>query len=253
VSRLSISGLQKRYRNQAVLRDISLELPAGTLLGLFGANGSGKSTLLRCIAGIDRPDAGRICIDGIDLGQDPVGARSRLGYAVDLARLPPELSCRQCIELVARVRKAAAMPWALVEALEFARWLDTAVAHCSLGTRQKLSVVLALIGEPPLILLDEALNGLDPVAAYTLKTLLRQLTQHQGCSVLLATHAMDTVDLWDQAILLEGGTILRHWDTPALCALGAESASALEREVVAALLAARRAAAHPDVCPSGPS
>ena len=237
MNRLSISGLHKHYRNQAALSGIDLDLGDGVLLGLFGANGSGKSTLLRCIAGIDKPDAGRIVIDGIDLALNPVGARARLGYAVDTASLPPQLSGRQCIELVARVRGASALPWPLVEALDLARWLDSSVETCSLGTRQKLSVVLALIGEPRLLLLDESLNGLDPVAAFTLKTHLRHLTREQGCSVLLATHAMDTVDLWDEAILLEG-SILRRWDTAALRAL--ETGAALEREVVAALVAARK-------------
>jgi ABC-type Fe3+/spermidine/putrescine transport system ATPase subunit len=153
MKRLSISGLHKHYRNQPALSGIDLDLRDGVLLGLFGANGSGKSTLLRCIAGIDKPDAGRILIDGIDIGLDPVGARARLGYAVDTASLPPQLSGRQCIELVARVRGrgASTVPWALVEALDLTRWLDHSVETCSLGTRQKLSVVLALIGEPSLL------------------------------------------------------------------------------------------------------
>lgn len=239
---LTIRDLQKRYYNRPALEGIQLDLQPGTLLGLFGANGSGKSTLLRCIAGIETPDAGRIGIDGIDLADDPVAARARLGYAVDTAHLPAELTGRQCIALVSRVRNAdpATVPWPLIEALDLARWLDRAVETCSLGTRQKLAVVLALIGAPKLLLLDESLNGLDPVAAFTLKAQLRQITREQGCSVLLATHAMDTTDLWDEAVLLEG-SIIKHWDSAALQALNRQPGAALEREVVSALVAARAA------------
>lgn len=235
MSLLRIAGLHKAYAGLPVLQGLDLEIGSGEFCGLVGANGSGKSTLMRCIAGIDRADRGHVEIDGRSLSDDPVLAKAGLGYAVDVNTLPTELSGRQCMALVGRVRglpDADAGSQALADALNLTPWLDRRVQVYSLGTRQKLSIVLALMGSPRLILLDESLNGLDPVAAYTLKQHLRQQVRQRGCSVLLATHAVDSLDFWDRALLLDG-SIVRQWNT----ADGALSAAALEQQIVAALIA----------------
>ena len=155
---LSIQALHHAYGPHRVLNGVDLNLERGEFLALIGPNGSGKTTLLKCLAGILTPQQGSIHIDGANLASDALAAKARLGFAVDPTLLPSLLSGRQCLELFAGARGLPGIPadtLALAEALNFARWLDRDVQDYSLGTRQKLGILLGLIGTPPLIILDE--------------------------------------------------------------------------------------------------
>jgi ABC-2 type transport system ATP-binding protein len=241
--RLHVDQVTLAYGPHPVLNGVELALAAGELVGLIGPNGSGKSSLMRICAGVLAPRAGAVWIDGIDLHADPLGARRRFGYAVEPERLPPALRGRQCIELVARTRALDAgaldAAHALSHALGLTPWLEQEVAGYSLGTRQKLAVVLALLGSPPLLLLDEVLNGLDPLAAFALKEELRRRAD-AGAAVLLATHGLEVAERFlDRAVLLLDGRIAADWDREALHRLRNETVGGLEAAVVARLRAAR--------------
>lgn len=236
---LLIENLDLDRAGQPVLRGVGLSVAAGERVGLIGPNGSGKSSLLRVCAGL-LPCSGSLRVAGIDPRSDPLAARARFGMAVDPARLPEGLRVQQCIELVAHLRGLDADDVArageLAGALGLSPWLDAEVATCSLGTRQKLCVVLALLGDPPLLLLDEVFNGLDPVAAWQLKTLLRERAA-AGAGVLLTTHDLAGAEReFDRVILLIEGRIAAHWSRPALDALGNQPGG-LEAAVVAQLQA----------------
>lgn len=238
-ARLALRDIHLSYGADAVLRGVDLCIGAGELVGLIGPNGSGKSSLMRACAGLV-PCAGHIAIDGIDPRVQSNEARQRFGYAVDPASLPGVLRGRQCIELIAGVRQcgehARAQAVALADALGLSPWLEREVAEYSLGTRQKLAVVLALLGTPPLLLLDEVLNGLDPLAAFQLKTILRECAD-AGSSIVLATHALDVAERsLDRAVLLLDGRIAADWNRTELDRLRA-SAGGLEAAVVARLRA----------------
>ena len=236
---LEVSGLDKSLGGKPVLRGLAFNLQAGEFAGLIGPNGSGKSTLMRCLCGVLPADAGRIVIEGHVLGDDPRAARHRLGYAVDPALLPAELDGRQCLELVAQARGLAAVPvdsFNLARQLGLDRYLDAIVASYSLGTRQKLSVVLALLGQPPLLLLDESLNGLDPISALALKEHLAWLARERGCAVLLATHSLEIAEFFlTRASLLLGGRLVRDWHAQELEQLRHAPGQSLERAVVEVL------------------
>jgi ABC-2 type transport system ATP-binding protein len=235
---LSVHALALSLGGAAVLRGVDLALQPGTFTGLVGPNGSGKSTLLRCLAGILAPDAGRVRIAGHDIVETPLQAKGALGFAPDPAGLPDALRGSDCLELFARARGLPAVPddtWTLAEALQFTRWCPREVGSYSLGTRQKLSVLLGLLGTPPLLLLDESLNGLDPVSALRLKQHLTTLARNRGCAVLLATHGVEIAEHHlDAVLLLDEGRIRASWDRPALDALRA-SRGGLEHAIVAAL------------------
>lgn len=242
---LEVHQLQLRYGANAVLRGVDLRLAPGELVGLVGPNGSGKSSLLRCIAGLLPAGGGQIRVAGHALEENPLAARACLGHAVDPAVLPRLLRGRQCLELVAQTRGLGSVPAAsldLAEALALSPWLEQPVAAYSLGTRQKLAIVLALLGDPPLLLLDEVLNGLDPLAAYALKEALRARAD-AGAAVLLATHGLEVAERFlDRAVLLLDGRIVADWDRAALATLRADG-EGLEGAVVALLRAERTAAA----------
>lgn len=237
-ARLALQDIGLSFGPRSVLHRVDLALQPGELVGLIGPNGSGKSSLLRIAAGVLSPTRGTVCIDGIEAARDPVAARARLGYAVEPDRLPAALRGRQCLELVARTRalsgRALERAHGDAQALGLAPWLEAEVGEYSLGTRQKLALVLALLGEPPVLLLDEVLNGLDPLAAYALKQLLRARAD-AGAAVLLATHGLEVAERFlDRAVLLLDGRLAADWDRPALHALRT-SGGGLEAAVVARL------------------
>jgi ABC-2 type transport system ATP-binding protein len=232
---LRVQQLHHRFGRNEVLRGVDLELQGGELVGLIGPNGAGKSTLMRCIAGVEQLQQGSVCIDGIDIAADALAARRQLGVAVEPERLPPLLTGQQCLQLVADLRgETAALDecTALSSALGLMPWLARPVGEYSLGTRQKLAIVLALIGRPRLIVLDEVLNGLDPLAAYALKQALRARADAGAC-VLLATHGLEVAERFlDRAVLLLDGRIAADWNTEALAAMRSDPDGGLEHAVV---------------------
>jgi ABC-2 type transport system ATP-binding protein len=220
---LEIGGLCAAYGRRAVLKDICLRLPAGEWFALIGPNGCGKSTMLDCIAGKLAPTGGDLRIAGHSLATDPAGAKRQLGYACAPEKLPGLLTARQCFEVHAGAKglssiDAELMP--LAEELKFLPYLESFVDTLSLGTKQKLAVLLCLIGDPKLIILDEAFNGLDPASSLVLKRHLRRRLDDRGATLVLATHALDIVEHYaDHAALLIDGVLAREWTKSDIAAL----------------------------------
>lgn len=238
---LAISALRAGYGEIEILHGIELRLCLGEWLGLVGPNGSGKSTLLACLSGHLAPSAGSVAIDGYDLQLHTLAARQRLGYAMAPELLPRYLSGEQCLAVYSSARGLVA-PEAellqLADALRFTPWLTQAVASYSYGTRQKLALLLALLGEPRLVVLDESFNGLDPASALVLKRHLRARVDSGRCSVVLATHALDIVERYaDRAVLLYDGRLLRGWNANDLARLRAMPGEGLEGELALAMQA----------------
>lgn len=235
---LEVGSLHAGYDKLIVLSGVDLEISRGEWLALLGPNASGKTTLLHCIAGMLVPSAGSISICGCSLRQDAMGAKRQLGFGCAPERLPGLLTGRQCLEVYAAAKALSAVDadvLALAEAFAFTGMLDRFVGSYSLGTRQKLAVLLALLGEPALVVLDEAFNGLDPASALVLKRHLRERVSARRCGVLLATHALDVVERYsDRAVLLLDGRIARGWDREQLAALRAMPGEGLEAALAAA-------------------
>lgn len=206
---LEIRSLQAAYGAQTVLHDIDLQIPLGSWFCLLGPNGVGKSTLVHCLSGRVEPQRGSIRICGHALDTEPLAAKGRLGLACTPEQLPGLLSGWQCLEVYASAKGMNSFDQStltLLEALHVEKYLDKCVDTYSLGTRQKLCVLLGLLGEPGLIVLDEAFNGLDPRSARVLKKHLCQRLVDQRAAILLATHSLDIVQRYGTgaALLLEG-------------------------------------------------
>jgi ABC-2 type transport system ATP-binding protein len=223
VAALELEGLRAGYGRETVLTEISLSIEPGQWYALLGPNGCGKSTLLDCVVGRLRPGAGRIAIAGHSLLDDPVAAKRRLGYGCAPEALPGLLTARQCLEIHAYAKGLPVLDadlMRLADELRFLPYLEAFVDTLSLGTRQKLAVLLALVGDPALIVLDEAFNGLDPASAVVLKRHLRGRLATTGASLLLATHAVDIVEHQaDRAGLLLEGRLRREWSAGEIQAL----------------------------------
>ena len=212
---LEIRGLRAGYGPRTVLENISITLFAGDWFVILGPNGCGKSTLLDCVVSRLQASGGEICIAGYSLANNSYEAKLQLGYGCAPDALPHLLTSRQCLEVHAGAKGLAAIGddvFELAEELRFTPYLESFVDTLSLGTRQKLAVLLALVGDPLLIVLDEAFNGLDPASALLLKRHLRARIQRRGAALLLATHSLDIVEHYaDRAAVLIDGTLKHEW------------------------------------------
>ncbi|RUX70709.1 ABC transporter ATP-binding protein, partial [Mesorhizobium sp. M7A.F.Ca.US.006.04.2.1] len=233
---LAVRGLSAGYGGHAVVSGIDLSLARGDILGLLGANGSGKSTLLRAITGQIRPLGGTVAIGGADLAGAPERAKSGFGLAMDPSDLPAALTGRQYLQLVASIRGCAEDGWPgvnVAERLGLKRWIDRLIAEYSLGTRAKIAIAAALLGAPPLLILDESLNGLDPLAAFEVKRVILALAASQA--VIISTHVVEAVPgLCNRAVLLAGGSIALEWNARQL-AEASHAPGAFELHVMQAL------------------
>lgn len=217
---LAVRGVSAGYGGRRIIAGIDVALRRGDILGLLGANGSGKSTLLKAVTGQIRLLTGSVTINGIDLTQAPERAKAELGLAIDAPDLPAALSGRQYLELVASIRSCAANDWPCVDVLlrlGVTTWLDRPIAEYSLGTRAKISIAAALLGAPPLLIFDESLNGLDPVAAWEVKRIIVDLAATGRHSIIVSTHVVETVPaLCNRAAFLAEGRIVESWDAQGL-------------------------------------
>ena len=180
-----------------VLKDISLRVYPGELVGIIGPNGSGKSTLIKTSIGERPASTGSIHIGGRDIRTERVRAAAHFGCAVDPEDLPEQLTGLQAVKLVAsakRLSNYADELRSLIDLLELQPFIGAEIGTYSKGTRQKLSLVMALLGKPPLIFLDESLSNLDPVSVFQMKTYLSELVRDGEVGIMLASHAIEAVE-----------------------------------------------------------
>lgn len=205
---LEALSLVKIYGELKAVSDLSFDVRGGEIVGLVGPNGAGKTTTLRCLAGIIPPNEGRVRLDGRDLQQDPVGAKRGLAFLPDEPRLFEYLTVREHLQFVARLYgvsgwepKAAA----LLEELELKGKEDSLPTELSRGMKQKLTIACGFLHEPRVILLDEPLTGLDPLAIRKVKRSLRARAEG-GAALLLSSHLLAVVEeLCDRVLIIAGG------------------------------------------------
>ena len=194
---LELHGLVKRFDRPAV-DGLELRVRSGEFYALLGPNGAGKTTTLRMIAGLLRPDAGTIRVEGVDALADPVAAKRIMAWIPDEPMIYDKLTPREYLEFVAAlwgIAPAAAEP----RAEQLLDWLELtphAQARCegfSRGMRQKVALAGALIHEPRLIILDEPLTGLDAGSARQVKTVLRERVRAGG-TVIMTTHILEVAE-----------------------------------------------------------
>ena len=207
---LAVTALARRYGDLTAVDGLDLEVHPGEILAFLGPNGAGKTTTLRMCAGLLRPDAGAIVVAGASLARAPRAAKALLGFVPDRPFLYDRLSGREFLDFVAALydvppAQARGRADALLERFELGATADDLIEGYSLGMRQKLSVAAAVIHDPPLLLLDEPLQGLDPQGARALKDLLRERAA-RGHGVLVSTHLLEVAErLCDRVVILQHG------------------------------------------------
>jgi ABC-2 type transport system ATP-binding protein len=205
-------SLTKTYGTVRALDGLSLEIPRGGVYGVLGPNGAGKSTLFRILLGLIRPTEGQAIVMGGPIGD--VKASRRMGSMIETPRFPPFMTARQVLVWLSTAHGLKADP-ARVDA-----WLDRVgltgaadrkVRGFSVGMLQRLGVAIALITEPELIILDEPTSGMDPPGIQEMRSLIRSLSDHEGITVVLASHQLLEVQrVCDRVAIMNKGRLVRE-------------------------------------------
>ena len=208
---IDVAGLVKRFGTRAVLDSIDLRVPRGQVIGLLGLNGSGKSTLIKCLLGLLKADEGSATVLGTDAWQLADREKARIGYVPQEATLYPWLTVRQTVAYVSSFYSRWDRAWG-EELLR--RWdlpLGHRVGPLSVGQKQKLALVLALGHRPDLLILDEPVASLDPVARrWFLETVLETAADGAG-TVLFSTHITSDLErVASHVALLREGKVMFH-------------------------------------------
>ncbi len=206
---LQVRELVKQYKRFTAVHNLSFTIGGGEIVGLLGPNGAGKTTALRCIAGILRPTAGQILVNGHDVIFDQAKAKSGLAFVPEVPSLYELLTVEEHIRFVAMcfdtVDVYEARKDELLERYSLVQKRNDLVATLSKGMRQKLSVACALVHNANVFLLDEPLIGIDPEGTRELKDELLR-AKGAGASILISTHLLDTAErLCDRVIILQNG------------------------------------------------
>ena len=206
---LEVIQLIKDYRDFRAVNEVSFSVNPGEIVGLLGPNGAGKTTAMRCIAGILRPTAGHIRINGHDLLGDQKNAKSRLAFVPEVPSLYELLTVREHLRFVAmcfdKLDEYEKHGNDLLKKYDLIEKTDAFVATLSKGMKQKLAVACAFVHNANVLLLDEPLIGIDPRGAHEFKAEL-VAARHDGCSILISTHLLDTAERFcDRVVILARG------------------------------------------------
>jgi putative ABC transport system ATP-binding protein len=217
---VEVRGLCKRFggdTGRRVLQDVSLRVRAGEYIAIMGESGAGKSTLLNLIAGLERPDAGEIRIEGIPLGALDERARTllrrqRLGFVFQAFHLLPYLSVARNVGLPLALNRmggaeAALRVEELLAAVGLAGRGTSAPTELSGGEMQRVAIARALAHRPAVLLADEPTGNLDPGIASTVLALLRDQVRRDGAAGILVTHSKAAAASADRVYVLEGGRL----------------------------------------------
>lgn len=239
---IEIRNLTKRYYSLTALNKVSLQIPRGEVLGLLGPNGAGKTTLLKLIAGLTIPDSGHI---------RPITTEwPRIGFKPERLLFPNHLSVRDYLTMVAGVSDIpkTAVRQVVMDSLAQVGLLDASnkrIRNCSKGMRQRLGLAQALIGDPPLLLLDEPSNGLDPTGQHEIHAIIRQM-QADGKTIVMSSHQLPEVtEICTQIVVLNQGRI--HYQNSTSAALAAKNHTTIRADRDLEPLRTQLLNLHPDI------
>ncbi|HZO14036.1 MAG TPA: ABC transporter ATP-binding protein [Polyangiaceae bacterium] len=202
---IEVSRLSKNYGSVKAVRDISFTVESGTVVGFLGPNGAGKSTTLRILAGFLGATAGNVRIGGHDIVTERARALEQLGYMPETSPLYPEMRVAEYLRFRSELKGVprADRKREVDRVLERARVVDRAnvlIGHLSKGYRQRVGLADALLGSPPLLILDEPTAGLDPNQIREVRALIRELGESH--TVLLSTHILSEVEVTCERVLV---------------------------------------------------
>lgn len=208
---ITITDVHKRYGDVVALDGPSFEIPSGSTFGVLGTNGAGKTTLFELLVGHDRPDSGTIEVGGIDVDDAGHQVRERVAFLPEHAGFPASMTGREVLDVHARIRGLDARADRIDEVLEtvgLSDAADRAVSGYSNGMGRRLGLAAALLGEPPVLVLDEPTAGLDPRGVATFHEIIERIDRETDATVVLSSHVLSEVErLCDAVAILEAGEL----------------------------------------------
>lgn len=207
---IETSNLTKSYGDFTAVSGVNLHIPQGAVYGFLGPNGAGKSTTMKMFLGLTKPTNGSFMIDGKRYPDDRVQILKEIGSLIEAPAFYGNLSGEENLTII---RKILGLPQSsAAEALELVgltQFKKRPAKKYSLGMKQRLGLAGALIGKPPILILDEPTNGLDPVGIHEIRTLIRSLPEKWGCTVLVSSHLLSEIELMADTIgILNHGHLL---------------------------------------------
>lgn len=211
---LEIKNFSKTYKGgKRAVSDLSLRVEPGSIVGFIGPNGAGKTTTIRAVVGVMAFDAGEIYIDGRSVKKEPIACKSVTAYIPDNPDLYEYLTGIQYLNYIADIFRVEARQRAqriqrTGDLLELTANLGDLIGSYSHGMKQKLAVIAALLHEPKLLVLDEPFVGLDPQAAFHLKSLMRELCA-AGSAIFFSTHVLEVAEkLCNKIAIIKSGRLV---------------------------------------------
>jgi len=215
---ITFDGCTRSFGTKVAVQPLNLVIPPGEFFAFLGQNGAGKTTTVKMAAGLLRPSAGRVLLDGIDIAEEPVRAKQLLAYVPDQPYLYDKLSGREFLRFVAGLYRmeegtVRAEIERLVELFDMADWADELTETYSHGMKQRIALASMLLHRPRVILLDEPLVGLDPQTSRLVKRVLREQAA-RGATIFMSTHVLsvaeetaDRIGILDRGRLVALGTL----------------------------------------------
>ncbi|MFG1704804.1 ABC transporter ATP-binding protein [Nonomuraea sp. M3C6] len=208
---IHVQGLQKSYKELQVLRGVDFDVARGSIFALLGSNGAGKTTVVKILSTLLKADAGTASVNGFDVATQPANVRESISLTGQFAAVDEILNGRENLVLVARLRhlkEAGKIADGLLERFSLADAGARKVSTYSGGMRRRLDIAMSLIGNPPVVFLDEPTAGLDPQARIEVWQAVKELAHH-GTTVLLTTQYLDEAEqLADRIAILHQGRII---------------------------------------------
>lgn len=202
--------LTKKYRSFTAVNDVNLRIQKGHIYGLLGPNGAGKSTVMKMLLGLVKPTRGSFQVNGMTMPRDRARILSNTGSLIEAPAFYGNLTGYENLDIV---RKILGLPESSIgEALDLVRlteYKNRLAKKYSLGMKQRLGLASAMLGNPPILILDEPTNGLDPAGMHEIRNLIRSLPERFGSTVLISSHILSEVELMvDDVGVLNHGRLL---------------------------------------------
>ena len=208
---IEVSKLTKRYRDHVAISELSFKVERGEIVGFLGPNGAGKSTTMRILTGCLPATSGVAKIAGIDVFDDPMAAKRRIGDLPEIPPVYPDMTVREYLRFAARIKGVREIKVEVQRVAERAgvdHILPRLIANVSKGYRQRVGMAMALLGSPEVLILDEPTVGLDPIQIEQVRRLILELGATKQHTIILSTHILSEVKATcERAIIVARGSI----------------------------------------------
>ncbi len=212
---LKCENLHKSFRKKEILKNVSLEVCSGDILGFIGPNGAGKTTTIKLILGLQKIDSGKVIINGYDIQKDFEKAIAKVGAIIENPDLYMYMSGYDNLKLISNLYPNVDLKRIeeVIDLVGLRNRIDDKVSKYSLGMRQRLGVAQAILHKPNLLILDEPTNGLDPEGIKDLRELLIRLAKEEGMGILISSHNLAELESFcNKVSIIKNGSIMETSD-----------------------------------------